>query len=148
MCRQVNERLQAMEATGVGGDPAYPKQQVCSKHPHASCPRSIQPSVPGVLQWPTAELCPLCRLPALEGDAGISWNRDKVYRFLLRFYQGSSPEASLQGGAADSGAAFASRHAPLLRNSLLRAMHTGCRAAGVQHQCHRVRLHAQLHGQA
>ena len=56
-----------------------------------------------LLQWPTPELCPLCRLPSLGGEAGITWNWDEVYRFLLRYYQGSSPHAAhVHIGASES----------------------------------------------
>lgn len=54
---QVNRRLETEEKISGDGDPAFPKAQ-----------------------WPTLELCPLCRLPSLQKDADIMWNRDEVYR--------------------------------------------------------------------
>ena len=55
-----------------------------------------------LLQWPTRELCPLCMLPSLGSQQDIMWNEDEVYRFLVHFYQGSSPQASqdVTGAAA------------------------------------------------
>ena len=67
---QVNKRLEASEAaTPDIRDPAFPK-----------------------VQWPPETLCPLCRLPTLAPEQGVTWNLDEVYRFLLRFHDG--PPAS------------------------------------------------------
>ncbi|KAL3143049.1 hypothetical protein ABBQ38_003324 [Trebouxia sp. C0009 RCD-2024] len=65
---QVNARLERQEEDGKDGDPAFPKQQ-----------------------WPPADLCPLCHLPSSQ-SANPSWNEDKTYRFLLKFY--SQPSTS------------------------------------------------------
>merc|ERR1719188_524755 len=46
----VNERVRLIEEQSADGDPAYPKAQ-----------------------WPSAELCPDCRLP--EGEAGLTLGR-------------------------------------------------------------------------
>ena len=56
-----------------------------------------------VLQWPTRELCPLCMLPSLGAQQDINWNEDEVYRFLVHFYQGSSPGAGLDVTGAAAG---------------------------------------------
>ena len=56
-----------------------------------------------VLQWPTRELCPLCMLPSLGAQQDIIWNEDEVYRFLVHFYQGSSPQAGLDVTGAAAG---------------------------------------------
>ena len=78
--------------------------------PNSSCPLPASRLHPGsksehaavLLQWPTRELCPLCMLPSLGSQQDILWNEDEVYRFLVHFYQGSSPQASqdVTGAAA------------------------------------------------
>lgn len=63
---QVNKRVAKQEQADHSGDPFFPK-----------------------VQWPTPEMCPLCRVPTLAAqaaDADPEWNEDEVYRFLLNFY--------------------------------------------------------------
>jgi len=55
---QVNRRLESLEKNSGEGDPGFPKHQ-----------------------WPPLELCPLCRLPALNKKADVTWNEEEVYRF-------------------------------------------------------------------
>jgi hypothetical protein len=75
---QVNKRLAEDEKSGAtDGDPLFPK-----------------------VQWPPAELCPLCRLPLPSGQADhsatdVEWNEDEVHRFLVRFYGASAAHAQL-----------------------------------------------------
>jgi len=77
----VNERVRLLEEQSADGDPAYPKAQ-----------------------WPSAELCPDCRLPA--GEAGAAggarapslqeslaaqgWAADRVGAFLDSYYGGAA----------------------------------------------------------
>ena len=63
----------------------------------------VKPHHSDVLQGPTRELCPLCMLPSLGTEQDISWNEDEVYRFLVHFYQGSSPQAGLDVTGAAAG---------------------------------------------
>lgn len=62
---QVNARLAEEEKERGDGDPFYPK-----------------------LQWPTAEVCALCRAPVLRGAeaAEPQWNEGEVARFLVNFF--------------------------------------------------------------
>ena len=62
---QVNARLAEEEKDRGDGDPFYPK-----------------------LQWPTAEVCALCRAPVLRGAeaAEPQWNEGEVARFLVSFF--------------------------------------------------------------
>ncbi|CAL8464340.1 g3875 [Coccomyxa elongata] len=63
----VNKRVAKQEQADHSGDPFFPK-----------------------VQWPTPEMCPLCRVPTLAAQAADAdhpeWNEDEVYRFLLNFY--------------------------------------------------------------
>lgn len=61
----MNARLAEEERSRGDGDPFYPK-----------------------LQWPTAELCALCRAPVLRGAeaADPQWNEGEVARFLVKFF--------------------------------------------------------------
>ncbi|KAK9839872.1 hypothetical protein WJX81_007676 [Elliptochloris bilobata] len=70
----VNARLAEEEKKRGEGDPFYPK-----------------------LQWPTPELCPLCRAPLLRDaePAEPQWNAGEVTRFLLRHYT-AAPGLKLQ----------------------------------------------------
>lgn len=86
---QVNERLGAVEKAESLGDPAHPK-----------------------LQWPTPELCPLCRAPAVGGSGPGAWNEPEVLRFLQTFYGASRPRSfggrkDLADGGATEAAAIA-----------------------------------------
>ena len=42
-------------------------------------------------------------LPSLGAQQDITWNEDEVYRFLVHFYQGSSPQAGLDVTGAAAG---------------------------------------------
>ncbi|GBG93074.1 hypothetical protein CBR_g58693, partial [Chara braunii] len=62
----VNKRLAKEDLASGNGDPEYPK-----------------------INWPSKELCPMCRavpLPGMQGDWDATWVEDEVYKFLMKFY--------------------------------------------------------------
>lgn len=62
----VNERLMKVEATSKTGDQKYPK-----------------------IIWPPKSLCPSCSLSLSKKNNSsiqVHWNKDEVFKFLVRYY--------------------------------------------------------------
>lgn len=103
---QVNARLAEEEKERGDGDPFYPK-----------------------LQWPTAEVCALCRAPELRGAeaAEPQWNEGEVARFLVKFFS-APPGIVLQRPPAAQKAkrAWGSRCGPFARALLVPCVARPC----------------------
>lgn len=60
---KVNERLSKEEAILQTGDPKFPK-----------------------MIWPPKQLCSSCRQSQSQGNNGIQWDQDEVFKFLTDYY--------------------------------------------------------------